>query len=424
MIILLTTIKLIHLQSTKYLNNYMIRLLSALFSILIFSACTKEKTGIPIIHIHHPADFSWESKLPCEISYITNNDSIRIPAKIKRRGGISSKYYKGSFTFKLNENHALAGLPSDNDWILNAGYIDKTFMRHKISYDIFREMSPNNIAPEVAYVELYVNNKYEGLYQLTERMDSKRLKIDKTDPNATTFKGPPLFYKDKISYVQDSSNYYHQKSPDITKRDNTVELDNLRSFLFNANDSLFSSRIDQHFDINSIIDWHLILLLSNNSDGIMKNFYLYKQQTNTPYKIAIWDYDHSFGRDGDNEYNMMERNIKMEVNVLFCRLLELNPNQYKEKLIQKWNLLRTSNILTEENIYKKIAAIDQEITPYVLKNDAIWPANAEWYYDENSYQQEVDIIKEYLTKRLVYLDTYFKVLLLMDHSCDQPWPKA
>ncbi len=51
-----------------------------------------------------------------------------------------------------------------------------------------------------------------------------------------------------------------------------------------------------------------MLLLSNNGDGVMKNFLLYKIDSNTPFRIALWDYDHSFGRDGDNELNLMETN--------------------------------------------------------------------------------------------------------------------
>ena len=33
----------------------------------------------------------------------------------------------------------------------------------------------------------------------------------------------------------------------------------------------------------------IILLFTNNADGIMKNFYLYKLDKNTPFRFAIWD---------------------------------------------------------------------------------------------------------------------------------------
>ncbi|HOZ31211.1 MAG TPA: CotH kinase family protein, partial [Bacteroidales bacterium] len=67
---------------------------------------------------------------------------------IKCRGGFSSKFFKHSYRIELNDKFSPYGLPKEDDWILNANYIDKTFMRHKLSYDIFRMMGENNLAPE------------------------------------------------------------------------------------------------------------------------------------------------------------------------------------------------------------------------------------------------------------------------------------
>ncbi len=396
--------------------------ITLVIGLFLFISCTsnKNKQNLPSIHIHHPEEFSWTEKKACKISYTTTSDNLVFSAKIKRRGGISSKYHKGSFTFKMEKNWPLAGLPSENDWVLNAAYVDKTFMRHKLAYDLYREMSPNNIASKVAFVELYINNKYTGLYQLTERIDSKRLHLDKTDKTAAYYKGPPLFRKDQLSYVQDSLNYYHQKFPKIERLDKTSELDSLRSFLFNSSDSNFVNEINQHFDLDNIIDWHLILLLSNNSDGILKNFYLYKQNKTTPHKIAIWDYDHSFGRDGDYEYNMMQRNIRMEINILFCRLMLLDVENYRARLKQRWSYLRENDIFSKKNIQNHIDSIDQQISGYIAKNQAIWPIDSKWYSDANNYKEEVEIIEQFIKIRLDYLDSYFKEFLQLEFSCDKP----
>ena len=55
---------------------------------------------------------------------------------------------------------------------------------------------------------------------------------------------------------------------------------------------------------------HLLLYLSNGGDGITKNFYIYKMDEETPFRIALWDCDHSFGRDGDNETECLPINTK------------------------------------------------------------------------------------------------------------------
>ena len=53
--------------------------------------------------------------------------------------------------------------------------------------------------------------------------------------------------------------------------------------------------------MENLIDWHILLLFTNNGDGLMKNYYFYKMDSETPFRFAIWDYDHTFGRDESAE---------------------------------------------------------------------------------------------------------------------------
>lgn len=111
-----------------------------LTSILVLGLSCKND-GIPELNIYKTGNISWREKRPCKIIYIHANDTTALNGNIKFRGGSSSKYYKHSFSLELNNKYPLAELPGDDDWIINANYIDKTFMRHKISYDFFRAMS-------------------------------------------------------------------------------------------------------------------------------------------------------------------------------------------------------------------------------------------------------------------------------------------
>lgn len=122
---------------------------------LLYS-CTE--SPLPTLEIHKKAKLNWETKVPCSIAYTEGEDTVDLPASIKYRGGMSSRYYKHSFSLELDNKRSLAGLPRDDDWVLNANYIDKTFMRHKINYDNFREMSPRNRAPQSTYINLRLDS--------------------------------------------------------------------------------------------------------------------------------------------------------------------------------------------------------------------------------------------------------------------------
>ena len=310
----------------------------------VFFSC-KNKV-LPSLNIKKEGAIGWEEKEPCIINYSASKDTSKLTGKIKCRGGISSKYYKHSFSLELDKKQALANLPINDDWIINANYIDKTFMRHKISYDLFREMSSKNIAARSSYVTISVNDIYEGLYVLMEEVNGSMVGLNKGDSMSMLFKDPPIFIKERLKVTQDSSNYYQQKYPKIHKSDKTYYIESFKDFLFYSSDLDFTRNISTWVDIENVIDWHLILLFSNNSDGIMKNFYLFKKDKNTPFRFAIWDYDHSYGRDGDNELNMMEREINCNRSILLERLSQIPEIGYLSQMKRRWLELREQNIIS------------------------------------------------------------------------------
>ena len=150
-----------------------------------------------------------------------------------------------------------------------------------------------------------------------------------------------------------------------------------------------------------------MLLLTNNSDGILKNFYLYKKDKNTPFRIAIWDYDHSFGRDGDNEFNLMNRELNCYRSILLDRLSSMANSEYLLKVKTRWFELRKLNIISQNNFEKHLSKNDKIIRKEVVRNFEKWPVNSQWYYDDSSYQQELDLMRDFVTIRINQLDKYF-----------------
>lgn len=365
-------------------------------------------TELPHIEILKSDEFSWDKKEECTIIYTVDGGSVEMPAEIKYRGGHSARYEKHSFSLELIKKYQLAGLPKDDDWILNASYVDKTFMRHKISYDLFHDMNENNISAASDYVNLKINGQNQGLYLITEEINGGQVELNKKDSLAMIFKDPPFLFEDRIVSPQDTNNYYQQKFPKIKKRDQTAYIEQFKSFIFDSTKNDFSREIDNWIDIDNVVDWHLLLLYSYNADGIMKNFYLYKLDSSTPFRIAIWDYDHSFGRDGDNELNMMERSMRIERSILFNRLMDSEGIGYREKLVNRWAELRSQGLFSEQYMNAKMKDIDIKIYESILLNATIWPWDSKWYYDDNNYEEEKTLFMEFVKMRLEVLDDEFE----------------
>jgi len=349
----------------------------------------------------------WELEKQCQMKLMDNSEVLESTASIKYRGGMSSKYFKHSYALELDSPLNLCGITIEDDWVLNASYIDKTFMRHKLCYDLFREMGTHNLAPKSDFVKLLVNGQYKGLYVLMQKLTASNLGLNKLDSGAVLFKDSPIFREDLLIELRDTSNFLHQKFPkwkDISKPDALLEL---RDFILHSSDLEFTEKLEKFIDLQNLIDWHLLLMLSNGGDGVLKNSYLYKTDSSAPFRIALWDCDHSFGRDGDGEKNMLQTFPNFERHLLLNRLLKSNLNEYKKKLKGRWSELRKSGVFSEKNLFKKIENIRVRISSEIPFNAEKWPLNSEWYSDANSFEEEVNLIKEFIKLNLEKLDGEF-----------------
>ncbi len=334
---------------------------------------------------------------------ITNEKEL--DCRIKIRGGYSRIYPKKSYEIDLNEDIGLLSLPEDDDWILNANYIDKTFLRHTVSYQIFESMDGQNQIAQFRYTELYINDEYSGLYVLMEKMDKSSISISNS-MEGFLFKEPHLFKSNYKGLDSMDVNFHQQIYPDVDESNLNFRIEELRQSIIALQGEEFEAFIKQNFNLKSIIDWHLLLLLSNNNDGILKNFYLYK---NADHKLSIipWDYDHSFGRDGDNELNLI-RPLNIHRSILFKKLL--NTAWYTVDLKDRWNDLIQKNILSKKAVKNRFQDISTIVEPHIEKNQMKWPISGGFYYDSNTFYQEIELINQYLDLRYPQLIEYFDQL--------------
>ena len=362
------------------------------------------------IYIHGNGALQFFEKKPCEISYTSADGKTsfhELPARAKFRGGSTSRYGKHSYSLELSEPHSLEGMPANDDWMLIASYNDKTFMRHKMGYDLFRSLGHE--APLVHYVEVYHDTTYYGLFLLVEKMGRSKLEMKHSNAGRI-FKEPPLFgAPNAFTDVQlQDSNCYAQKYPKFQAQNANEELHALHLFLHQASDEEFATSVSHYFDLNNIIDWHLLLIWLNSGDGVLKNFFLYQQEIQTPFRVGLWDVDHSLGRDGDNEPNP-EGKCKPERNILLKRLLETNAEDYREKLKTRYEQLR-QNLFTQKHLEDALTANYTTIEPYLAPNFEKWPIDATDYFDAFTTEQELEYIQNWFGKHIKYVDAYMNSL--------------
>ncbi len=317
----------------------------------VYKSSTLRFTYLPLVEIKVPtcSGKTYTTGSLCVTAATTQGFDSTFIAAFKYRGASSSNYPKRSYAIKLRDAYGnsidrkILGYRSDNNWILDAMYIDRACMRNRVSTDLWNDYS---VKPYYAdrenkvrtgtrgeFVEVFLNGSYWGLYCMTEKMDRKQLKLKKYVPasESTTYKTEPhgFLYKSKdwsyevlmghkpdersfpYTEVEKAYNYlgqeswrgFEQKYPDA--KDEYVDWTPLRdavNFVATTDvQSTFDREIGNYFDLPILRDYYLLIELALATDNHGKNmfFYAYDQAGAEGNKISVcpWDMDGTFGQN-------------------------------------------------------------------------------------------------------------------------------
>lgn len=98
--------------------------------------------------------------------------------EIKLRGNSTRYLNKRPYKIKLETKSDLFGMGENKHWVLLANDIDHTLIRNKITLDFAGDIGMK-FASESVFVSLFLNGKYQGVYQLCEhiRVDEGRVDV-------------------------------------------------------------------------------------------------------------------------------------------------------------------------------------------------------------------------------------------------------
>ena len=150
-----------------------------------FSRDEKPEVEKPIVDVHtlHLNVDSAVYKESYTQAFASFDGDTLIPMSIKYRGNSSySDFDKPQYRIVFqNKSHdkakdiALFGMNEGSDWVLYGPFLDRTLLRSKLFLDISRELLP--WSPDSRFVEVYLNDNYEGLYLVIEAVQVNEHRI-------------------------------------------------------------------------------------------------------------------------------------------------------------------------------------------------------------------------------------------------------
>ena len=306
-------------------------------------------TYLPIVEIGFSPDEIGTNYGNMTTFRVNEGDSISQPellnAKLKTRGATALYKDKKSYAVKLYDangeslDHRFFGLRSDNNWILDAMYVDPACMRNRVSTDLWNDFA---VAPYHAekkkkartgtrghFVEVFMNGQYHGLYCMTEKMDRKQLDLKKFEADSTgqtqgtvhglLYKTSQWSYAVHMGHESGSSRYpgyspsgynntlgnetwdnYELKYPDYEKEAvDFAPIYNAVNFVCTASQTEFEQKVKSYFDIATARDYYLFIDLLMATDNHGKNMYYYVYDHQSKYGdligMAPWDLDGTWG---------------------------------------------------------------------------------------------------------------------------------
>jgi hypothetical protein len=99
------------------------------------------------------------------------------PDSIKVRGNSTASYDKKPYRIKFGDKLSLFGKEPAKSWVLLANWFDGTFALNAIAFELGQKMDLE-FTNSSTMVDLWINNQYKGIYQLTEQVQSHKGRVD------------------------------------------------------------------------------------------------------------------------------------------------------------------------------------------------------------------------------------------------------
>jgi spore coat protein CotH len=240
------------------------------------------------LNTYYPADMIWNGVRVRNVAVRSRGSGSRNPVKLGLR--LDFNRYAAAQRFA-----GFRSLVLDNQWQ------DPSFLHEMLTMEAFRRMG--QAAPRAAFVRLFINNQFQGLYALGEEIDEAFVQAAVHENTGYLFEYQfafPFFTQD---LGDDLAPYKLLFQPENHAGDTDEMIYGPLRDLFHdvsePDDAVWRERVDARIDLTQLLTHVAIQNFLTENDGIagyagINNFYLYRFAGTTRHRIFPWDEDNAF----------------------------------------------------------------------------------------------------------------------------------
>lgn len=358
-----------------------------------------------------PLDVTARMHLRGASTLLFDKQSYRIEFTREREGG----------SRKIGMN--VPGFGQANDVALLPCLNDETKMRDKLNWDLWSEIAADDEpfgARRTAYVEVFKDNAYHGLYLMVEPVDVKEELALAGDAHLMTdsvYRTAALnFSRDREYYVhphRENAGYELYYAPPGAQRfeEKFAGLSAYIELTKIEDDGEFAARAQEIIDVDSMLRHVLLMQGGGIADNFFNNMYIWAHPGPDgvmTYRFSLWDLDISWGLEQQEIGEEFERWLFFPV---ADRMLNLDVGGIRPKAYAMWRQMRGS-IFSMESLEARL----EEYTRLLGESGALM-RDAERWGNSMTYPDGYEFIT-FAAMRWPLIDEAMELLVTTDGPVD------
>lgn len=365
--------------------------------------------------------------------YISKSKDVSGFVGIKCQGNSSMSYPKKNFTVKMFADADLSekmkidfrGWGEQHKHVYKANWIDLTHARNVVSARLWADIvktrpdyaqlpellrdSPNQGAVDGFPIKVYANGVYQGRYTLNIPKDKWCYNMDDTLDTHCILCGENYVSGCFRAAANINGSDWTDELHDTVPASIKTRWNEVISFVQNSTDSEFLENLQNYFDVQSLIDYHLFGLASCGLDAYGKN-QIYLTYDGTKWIASMYDMDSTWGLYWDGS-SFVAADYSRENyedwkngggNLLYIRLERLFWSQLQNRWAElKKSALSIENIINRFERFTAIAPVD------LVKEDyASTTGDGEFTGIPSQSNNNIQQIRSYALARREWTDEY------------------
>ncbi len=271
-----------------------------------YKVCLITGNGLPVVSVTTDGTepLKRDVKIPALVSVSNTFDKnlVESQATVKVRGNATSGYPKKPYKLKFDAKVAPLGFPANKDWVLLAEYSDKSLLRNAWMFELSKAVGMK-YTPPYAYVDVYLNGDYRGVYVLTDHLETAKHRINIQEDgfiiqNDNALSDVEYYFTTKLRKYNYRFKYPEQDDGDIAPGDEGWTymedyFNQMESVLYSDSFADPETGYRAYLEPRSFAKWYLVFELTNNYEP---NIYFVMDHRGAQLELyPAWDGEWSMG---------------------------------------------------------------------------------------------------------------------------------